>query len=830
MRKFQLLFTLCLFLSGVTVVKAQVEPRISDDDTVYEYYMTSVSNMQLKIFSDNNANVPGFGSSSDRAKVKLVKAGNDSNGDYYQLIVTNYEGHSDPIVTTAAVQGLYIAYSGEGATNDTWYLKQKDGDTDAWYLALVANESLAFTAYGSKQIGLFNYTGGNVNNQAYRWRFYPANDEAIEAELLDKIDITSGYYKIHNVRQSTMYLKNDYAQNSENKTLQCATPTANQFIWKVDIDGINVTLLNAQGTPLKVQQTNTGVFATYETMKFIAKMGEKTYVFDNYLNGNNHTTDNAAIQTWPGDGTANGNQWVFEQVTEGTVYNVDIVNGESGSLVRRSDTNEEVFDGGFFVVASGDEPTFTASDIDGYKASVEVEGTTITVTYTVVLDELKEALSIRIGEAREALAKTGVGYPAEGSVGRTGLSEAITIAEGVYASETTTADELGSTMTSLTNAVAAFKVEVDIQMPEDGKAYTITSVTQTGVKRYMNYAEAGYGLVDVPESGPLPETAVLICHKVGEGQYVFVNTAGKYFMWKGSNAGQNGNKGYVDGYDVPEEGTTSNTVLTISKMTVVGQVSGTQESLFGYVVMKGNRNDGSNPNYFVIKSAGGYDQAADPYFNANHTSALLIEEVVDFSNKVAFTKLNNENCYVATYSAPYPTVIPEGVKAYAVTGETEGAVTTESLGEEGTAIPANTGVLLVVEEETDIAVAKYMAPAADDTPKSVSADNKLKAASASRTAETAAYVLDNHEEEKGVAFYPLATETTPAVYSAYLELAGTSATYLTLTFDDGPTTGITGIRGAENGNAAIYDLSGRRILKPVKGGLYIKDGAKYVQK
>lgn len=50
-------------------------------------------------------------------------------------------------------------------------------------------------------------------------------------------------------------------------------------------------------------------------------------------------------------------------------------------------------------------------------------------------------------------------------------------------------------------------------------------------------------------------------------------------------------------------------------------------------------------------------------------------------------------------------------------------------------------------------------------------------------------------------------------------------------WSDNPTTGISSVMtGAAAGNGAIYNLAGQRISAPVKGGLYIQNGKKFIQK
>ena len=44
----------------------------------------------------------------------------------------------------------------------------------------------------------------------------------------------------------------------------------------------------------------------------------------------------------------------------------------------------------------------------------------------------------------------------------------------------------------------------------------------------------------------------------------------------------------------------------------------------------------------------------------------------------------------------------------------------------------------------------------------------------------------------------------------------------------GNATGINGVETGVKSEAPIYDLSGRRVVKTVKGGLYIQNGRKFI--
>ena len=63
---------------------------------------------------------------------------------------------------------------------------------------------------------------------------------------------------------------------------------------------------------------------------------------------------------------------------------------------------------------------------------------------------------------------------------------------------------------------------------------------------------------------------------------------------------------------------------------------------------------------------------------------------------------------------------------------------------------------------------------------------------------------------------------------AYLP-ASTGGSVNALRFDLGETTAIENVM-IEKNNAPIYDLTGRRVLNTMKGGIYIQNGKKFIVK
>ena len=427
-----------------------------------------------------------------------------------------------------------------------------------------------------------------------------------------------------------------------------------------------------------------------------------------------------------------------------------------------------------------------------------------------------------VADATDALAKTGVGYPIPTAESRTTLQAALTAAES-------SSDDLATRTATLRAAVTAYQASTDnIQLPEDGKAYIIGSVNYNGVKRYMVYKESGLECASRFKSDATP----FIFRKLTEtGKYALVCNAGKYMVWKGSTAGGNGRKGYVDTYGYTEGGYSDWTQLTVEKLVKGSNMDKNQEAYFGNVAIKGRRESetGSNAvNYFVIKTAGDFDQATVPFFNSGFTSALFLEEV-SYPNTVTLNAVSSsdelvsglaEGQTIGTFSAPFPTVIPSGVTVYM--GTKEGDAVRMTAVTEGEALPANQGVFLIGTAETTRAL---MLPATTETAADLSENALSHSAGAPHELTTGDYILGRGTE--GIGLYQ-GTGTLP-MNKAYIQMSGGSTRGFSLIFDGEPTL-IESTLKAESEEAPVYDLSGRRVARLQKGGIYISKGRKFIVK
>ena len=624
----------------------------------------------------------------------------------------------------------------------------------------------------------WNNRGTDANGNAMIGQWYQ-NDKANNTwYFLEQIDL-NGYYTMRTKDDGRgPYLYNDFSRDNVTRGGQLPTTVSNKYVWHVtSAIGNRLTLVNGEGTPLGT--SNSGTFATLD----IAWTDGTYHFFSNKLDAGN---SNAGYQasTW---GSANKDLdqdlFRFDDASYTSLYTVNCNNADG--YVTYNSTSEKAKNGGFFNIATapavGD---FTVKELAGYDATISIEGKTINVNYTHNLEAITQL-------AKEALAKTGAGYPTTDAATRIALEEAVKTATDAAAVAT---------------ALNAFKNDkASIQMPEDGKAYVITNIHKTGGKRYMRYQADGTSMI-VRGEGELPIEATYICHKVGD-KYVFANNSGTYLTWRGNAAGDctNGNLGYTASYDADY-----NTFTVAANPDVFGCLS------FG--AKRGNK-ESTSQSYYIVTRTGSFEKAGlHNFYNDDNSSAFTFEEVT-YPNTITFhdaQKINGVS-HIATFSAPFATIIPTGVKAYYVSAKGTEATMTAI---DAKVIPANQGVILTSESGD----AATMVPAASETAATITGNQLGHSAGAAKTLTAGeGYILGNGTE--GTAFYPCKAGSLP-INKAYLLGNGESA--IVMNFGNA-VTGINTIAAPASAKAPIFDLSGRRVVKATKG-LYIQNGKKVIVK
>lgn len=174
--------------------------------------------------------------------------------------------------------------------------------------------------------------------------------------------------------------------------------------------------------------------------------------------------------------------------------------------------------------------------------------------------------------------------------------------------------------------------------------------------------------------------------------------------------------------------------------------------------------------------------------------------------------LNNagDASYATTY-LPFSVSAADGAELY--TGELNGNVM--NLTKSHTGVAAEQGIVLVGESSASKAVLTIGEGKATGS--------GLVGTLAPKTVE-ASSVLTLGKSGDEVGFFAF-TGTQIGANKAYVEkTAGASAVMINF----GEVTGIENAVAPEAANAPLYDLSGRRVVKAVKGGLYIQNGKKFI--
>lgn len=493
------------------------------------------------------------------------------------------------------------------------------------------------------------------------------------------------------------------------------------------------------------------------------------------------------------------------EITGATIANVSSTNAANKGT-------QTVYPGGNFFFTAGTSLTssdFNAPDVTDYNKTITVD---VANKKIVVAYQFTKELSELQATATELLSHKGVGYPTESAAARTTLTTAAA----------------GEDAVALYDAINAYKRSTtDIQMPEDGKAYRIKVPYVDGKVNYLYSSTAKVG--NKADADIADNDKVFVCRKV-DNNYVFVTNNGTYFVWADSGDGE---KSYSQSAQTPsyvEQNKWTVEAATLDKGShgIMGVTD--RADVFGYVQLKGHGKNNNNTYYLLAK----YDDAFvsgdsnDKFYDANGgnpRSCFYQFEEVSYPNTVTFNAVSDVEgvSNLATFSAPFATVVPEGVTAYYVSTADNTKATMKAI-EAGKAIPANAGVILTSTTGDEAT----MIPATTETAADLTGNKLGNSAGADKTiaADDHAYILSAVDGQ--TAFYKGKVGTTLGMNKAYLTLdaAGTGEA-ISMNFG-GNVTGINQIVNAEQNNAPVYDLTGRRVVRTVKGGLYIKGGNKFI--
>lgn len=185
-----------------------------------------------------------------------------------------------------------------------------------------------------------------------------------------------------------------------------------------------------------------------------------------------------------------------------------------------------------------------------------------------------------------------------------------------------------------------------------------------------------------------------------------------------------------------------------------------------------------------------------------------------------YSKADNAN--FATTCLPYAVKVAnaEGtVKTYA------GKLNAEQTGlemNEVNAVPANQGII-IRGNATDENVELRVIDAAE------AIDNDLKGTTEELTDLTGVYSFGRANGTGNVGFFR-STKSTLVANRAYIKLDNSASQSIAMNFDGNIVSSIESVNtnNATINNAPVFDLTGRRVMKMVKGNLYIQNGRKFI--
>lgn len=589
----------------------------------------------------------------------------------------------------------------------------------------------------------------------------------------------SGLFKIKNVGTSKYLFQEE---NTKNVTFMNDGGDNAKYYWKVSFDGNNATITGAMGkAPAKGAEGKvySAVVADYLTTINLrgASTSSAKYTENNFLWPNVHST----IQTYYTKNNAaynSANNPLFL-----TTYSTENVANQYTFEAVALTGGEKLYNVSFEGVPNGTTASVTINDESYagcptvYNGGFFVLSDASTKTFTASTIHATNSTVSVDGQTIKVVYTTDYNVLladevvlAKALLAKTGIGTPGSEARTNLQAAITTAEgkTTGATETDLNTLKAAEATysAAELQLPEDGKAYKPYVLLSNGNKVYAN------------TNG----NQVFVVQKVND-TYRLVSSLG------------NGNV-------VSENNKTEFTIGTTNRLE------------FGALTLTYNSNvavcinaAGTSYNHYTGGGHKGTDWSTEWYF-----------EPAEFAgHAVTFTASNDGQNY-ATVKLPYAAILPTGVTAYkgTVSGN---EVTLTAYKQAGEVLPANTPVLLTATDASSY----NFAPAAYQAAEVTGFQGTLAATAVTDNA----YILAKKGEE--VKFYLLNSESnTVNANKAYIVVSGGKAQALSFNF--GTTTGIHAATADAATAAPVFDLSGRRVVKVVKGGLYIQNGKKFIVK
>lgn len=336
-------------------------PQLTTDESSPKYYSIKSYNRGGYLTSNGTGKSMSHVDFADGSVWYFTAAEGNTSGDVLGGVVAHcYDGTQMTTSWQTAASGgtVYILPNG---VNDSGFSISKT--------AKVSGSSCCDA--NNNNTGVGNWSPSQRDWEGTTWVFEPT--------------IPSGYYYFKGMDTSRYpYLYSDFVGKGTNDTYHHSLPESpnNGNIWKVTNNGGTFTIANGEGLPVTITKDN--ATTSYETLTVGSAAVGPDFYFTEAINLTNWGND-TKLTTWSdGGSTPADNRWTFEvaDVSAG-IYNVVIEGCEDGYVTYNS---QNAKNGGFFVAASIATSDLTASAVEGYTSEISVEGQTITVTYTHVIN------------------------------------------------------------------------------------------------------------------------------------------------------------------------------------------------------------------------------------------------------------------------------------------------------------------------------------------------------------------------------------------------------------------------------------------------------------
>lgn len=321
----------------------------------------------------------------------------------------------------------------------------------------------------------------------------------------------------------------------------------------------------------------------------------------------------------------------------------------------------------------------------------------------------------------------------------------------------------------------------------------------------VQMTEGYYRLVNRKDHNNLHINGTIMNDQAGKGKAV-----GSVFYFKSNGEGK---------YNISVEGLYLGSVSRSSNINLgaessKGTFTVTTENFVGKIQETSTTND-ADYHYLHVNGGNAVGWAAGEDSPASHWYIVPATDVEIAMNTVG------SNTYATAY-LPFPVSAVSGAKAYV--GALSADKTTLNM-TNVESIPANTGVVLEGNaDKATLTIGEATATVADNALTGSNTDVTI-----AENGQSSYLVLGTNAGNLG--FYtPASTVTKLAANKAYINASSVAAGALKLNFG-GNATGISTIAADGNNgfNAPIFDLSGRRVVTPVKGGIYIQNGKKFIK-